>query len=393
MKYKTPLFIVLLVVLGKIISIYLVAQSRPYLLEYISGIEDKGDRTFILSRLEGEANPLLYGLGYHLDSVYYVNIAGRGYYDDADYAFPPLYPMIIRLVSFGFDRIFVAVVVANLFYIASILLFYKTALLYMDETLSSAATLCYAFFPPNFAYGTVAYSEPVFLAFTIGSWYLFKKKQYLGSGLFITLASLTRLAGVLLFPITSFAYLWGWLRDKGWGCKKVFSDLMKLNIISVITVYWLFFGASSGVGNNVSDLGYWGSISHSLSSHLNNWGTYIGFPFSSVMWLWNMGSPSAVHITLFLVVFLILGVSLRRISPELLFYSVFLIVFYTSITYTTDKWSTSMPIVRYLGTVWPVYLAMGVKLKDRLSLYPVLAGFYVFGVIIIILYAHWIFFA
>lgn len=357
---KNILLIISLVLLGKIISLYGVTQARPYMAEYISTeVKDEGDRNFLLSKFREEsASPLVYGLGYHLDSKYYMNIAEGGYYKEILYAFPPLYPMIIKLVSFGFDKIFAAILISNLFYMSSIVLFYRTALLYLDERSSAIATLCYAFFPTNFAYGTIAYSEPVFLAFAIGSWYFFEKGGYMLSGFLMFLASLTRYTGLLLFPITSVIYVWRELRGGTKSYKRIAVNLVVLNILSGITLYWLFVVLPS---KNTS-----------FNAVQAKWGTHISYPFSWIIFLWRMGLPSAVHITLFFLLFFVLGFLLYGVNRGLLFYSISFIVFYTSVEYVASGWSFAMCSLRFLGTVWPVYLAMGVKLRDPLNLAPFL---------------------
>lgn len=145
-------------------------------------------------------------LGYKWDSIHFVNIAKDGYpkgvTNDIKFAFAPLYPLLIRLGFLLFENYSISgIVISNFFYFISILFFFQVSRIYTDLKESALLTLLFGVFPPYLVYGTLAYTEPVYIAFAIGSWYFFKKEKYFLTALFTTGAILTRYIGGFLLVI------------------------------------------------------------------------------------------------------------------------------------------------------------------------------------------------
>lgn len=149
---------------------------------------------------------LILALANRWDSHHFLEIARNGYpsgvENDILFAFAPVYPWMIAMVSQVVGNLYLAgVIVSNIFFFLSIIAFYKVARMYMDYEKSCLLALVFGMFPTYLTYGTLAYSEAPFLFFAIASWYFFKKEQYLPCAIFTTLTILTRYISGLLILI------------------------------------------------------------------------------------------------------------------------------------------------------------------------------------------------
>ncbi|NAY89569.1 MAG: hypothetical protein GU347_02485 [Desulfurococcales archaeon] len=111
------------------------------------------------------------------DASRYINIALHGYSSPDNYAFAPLFPLIIKLVNS---------------YVA-LLIFYR---LYGEKT-----TLILAFFPTFLIYTLLPYSEPVTISFLALALYFSRKKENnVASMLSLSMAILSSYATAIVFP-------------------------------------------------------------------------------------------------------------------------------------------------------------------------------------------------
>ncbi len=145
------------------------------------------------------------------DSGFYVWIAADGYYPE-NAAFPPLYPWLTRAVERAlswttghdfdwWDWSTVAFVVANLSAAAAGGLTFALVRLDENEPTALRATLFLLLFPSAFFLTTV-YSEPLFLALVLGSFYAARRGRWWIAGMLGGLAALTRAVGVtLILPL------------------------------------------------------------------------------------------------------------------------------------------------------------------------------------------------
>ncbi|WP_058304391.1 glycosyltransferase family 39 protein [Gorillibacterium timonense] len=137
------------------------------------------------------------------DTEWYLGIAQFGYrttgHDRLSICFYPLYPALVKLFHYVIPGYFTAgVVVSNLFLL--IALYYLVRLVegeYKDSQTGILAAKLLLLFPFSFFF-SIAYTESVFIAFTILTFYALRRKKWLLAGLFAMLASLTRNQGVLL---------------------------------------------------------------------------------------------------------------------------------------------------------------------------------------------------
>jgi hypothetical protein len=168
------------------------------------------------------------------DSAWYLSIMTRGYGFTADsYAFPPGFPAFSFLFSFLFGNALVSAALCSMvFGVLWVPLFQLVAEKYVRKQAAFSSAFLFTFSPYVFLFTTVAYSEGVFLFFTLAAWYLFNKSKvafasglaavsvlarFMGSFLILPMVLLstkkkgvarTRWVSVSLLPIGA---LFGWL--------------------------------------------------------------------------------------------------------------------------------------------------------------------------------------
>ena len=367
--WKDISWIIFLIIIAKVVAIIILALTRQPMLDIIESNPEIGKAYPYTARLIDEfRNPILYALGNHFDSQHYLDIARYGYSEERLYAFPPIYPLLIRFFSTatGLGYILTGILISNIFSIVSVILFYRIALIYLDGKSSKIASLSFAFFPTNFAYGTVAYAEQIFLTLTLASWLFFAGKKYFWSGIFIMLSSLVRYPGVLLYVIMSGIYL---LRNKE---DAKIDKLIAMNISALVIICWflvLHF-------NNTSP----------IEMQEKYGGNRLQYPLASIFFLVSLKHVYFPLIFFCFISFIVLGFFAKRISPELSLYSLLFVLFYGSTTGVPAESS-----MRYLGTVWPVYLYLSREVKRDLVVYLVLYLFYILSIVILLLHSSWIF--
>lgn len=132
------------------------------------------------------------------DGGHYLGIAQKGYSQKFQYAFFPLYPLMIKAVSSLIGNYQVAAilisVVATYF---GLHLLYKLILDYFDKKIAEKAIWILLFFPASFFFIT-AYSEGLFFFLSVLTFYLLFKKKLFWAMLVASLASATRLTGLAL---------------------------------------------------------------------------------------------------------------------------------------------------------------------------------------------------
>jgi Gpi18-like mannosyltransferase len=149
--------------------------------------------------LNYEANPLLWGWA-NFDGEHYLSIAINGY-KDLQQAYFPFYPLLIRL--FG-GSVVAATLISNISFLVAIVGLYKLIRLDYSEKTAKLAIILLLIFPTSFFFATV-YTESLFLALVVWSFFLFRKQKYFSGLVLGTLSSLTRAIGII--PLGLFSYM------------------------------------------------------------------------------------------------------------------------------------------------------------------------------------------
>ncbi|WP_051039793.1 mannosyltransferase family protein [Synechococcus sp. PCC 7336] len=176
------------------------------------------------------------------DSPQYIDLARNGYINNdgspgGNVAFFPLFPGLLRAIaSLGMPYIPAGVVVNSLAFLGAAICLYR----WMAERYSIAvarwvtAVLVWC---PFSIFGTVIYTEGVFLLFSTAALSTFDRKRYLQSALWGALASLTRILGIAL--IASF-WLVAW-RERRSKWAYIAGLLASFGLLAYTIYCWVAF--------------------------------------------------------------------------------------------------------------------------------------------------------
>jgi hypothetical protein len=283
------------------------------------------------------------------DAGWYLSIARDGYEftpgKPSRTAFFPLYPMLMRgvhscLGSKTHASILLAgLLVSNLALIGALCYLYLLTRLEFDEATAARAVLYVLVFPMTFFFSAV-YSESVFIAVVIASFYHARKGQWLLAGLFSALAALARSPGILLLAPLALEYL----MQRGFQWRKIRLDVLSLSLGPLaLGGYALYLGERFGSSRAIIDA-------------QSAWGGDPRWPWEMV-WYFFKG-PITVHVGgsqsiidfSFVLVFLVL-VAMTAVRLRLC-YGVYAVISYAFVT----MWGSYASVPRYVTVIFPVFV-------------------------------------
>ena len=201
----------------------------------------------------GDAAPILTSLT-SWDGWYYLGIVRDGYQAapvDGAYsnvAFPPLYPLIVRVFSLPFPGAagLVAVVVSNVAFLVALGLLVRLGTPYLGRRRASLAASFLVIYPFASVFA-MAYTESLFLLLMLAAFLAAERRHRAWAGIFLALTVLCRLQGVaLVLPL-----LIVMLRQDGWHPR--------------ISYAWLLLAPLAAVGF----LGYVAAVTGSPTAFLD----------------------------------------------------------------------------------------------------------------------------
>ncbi|MDQ6780608.1 MAG: glycosyltransferase family 39 protein [Candidatus Eremiobacteraeota bacterium] len=148
------------------------------------------------------------------DAQHYLTIASAGY-QGREMAFFPLYPYLVHVFGglIG-DHLTAALIISNLAFLVALGYFYALLKLeFGDESVAFHAIFYIAIFPTAIFFSAV-YTESLFLALTVASVYYARHGNYVTSGIFGALASMTRVEGMLTAIPLAYEAWHGW-KERG----------------------------------------------------------------------------------------------------------------------------------------------------------------------------------
>jgi hypothetical protein len=139
-----------------------------------------------------------------LDALWFLKIAAHGYSaNDASAAFFPLYPMLVRGLSFliGGHPFAAALLISNGAFAAALMVLYLLTRRELSEELARRAVLYAAVFPTSFFF-LAPYSESLFLLLVLLSFSGARRGRWGVAGVSGALAALTRnVGGLMVLPL------------------------------------------------------------------------------------------------------------------------------------------------------------------------------------------------
>lgn len=289
------------------------------------------------------------------DCGWYLSIINKGYDlaphahsagDAANWAFFPLYPLIVRLFVFLFDGTpeMTGAILSNISFIGGIVLLGLYVREILDEytALLTSALLC---FSPWSIYFSMQYTESLYFLLTIATVKLMYRGKYIWCGIIGSLLTATRSLGVfIVIPV----FLWGVKRIgiKNTMLLKEGGDSLILSILLIpIGLAFFMIYLYCHVGDALA------------FSHIQiAWGRSIGNPFLNLYSGLMSGVWPDEYFAIISVIalFLILPLVLKSLYMEC-----FQIVITVIIPVSTGL--ISMP--RFVFTLYPVYMSLALLLR------------------------------
>jgi Gpi18-like mannosyltransferase len=185
--------------------------------------------------------------------------------------FPPLYPTLIRILSYiGIDSTFAAAIISNIFFILGMLILYKLVKSEWNEKIASLTVILISIFPTTY-FLSIAYPESLFIFLFALSFYLAKNKSYFWAALVGGFAACTRPFGLVIFS----SLILFMLSDKKLNIKNVVLSGI-IYTIPLLPYIWINYNL---FGNPLA-----------FSTFLEqNWQKSFDFPWNGIISSWKRG--------------------------------------------------------------------------------------------------------
>jgi len=301
-----------------------------------------------------------FGNLFGFDANWYMHIVREGYSwqarGESSLAFFPLYPLLVRMLSAtGLPDAVVAVALSNLFFLGALIMLYRlTEHETGDEKTALYAAALLAFYPGSM-YCSIAYTEAMFLFLSITAFYCARTGRWLAAAALCGALSATRSSGVLMALPVLYEYalpngLRGGLRSPLFSRTVAVFALLPSGLAAYMAFLWYRFGdpllfmkAQGGWGRRLS-------------------------------WVWEtfatVGQHEMFYRFLFIgsACFLLLAcimMCVLRMRGSYILYSVVSWLFFVSFFYLEG-------IMRFVGVVFPMYIALAIVSRRRPMLYTAL---------------------
>jgi Gpi18-like mannosyltransferase len=179
------------------------------------------------------------------DGVIYLDIAQNGYYEPVRMSFYPLYPLLMRAVSFIINPLdsanylslsIAGIIVSSLAVLAMCLLLYNLARYEYNLEIARLTILYLLIFPTAFFLWAV-YTESLFLALAIGAFYAARINRWLLAMVLAGFCILTKNQGIFI-PA---ALLLEYLHQIGWNPRKLDRRIFYFAVPAGFLSFWLAF--------------------------------------------------------------------------------------------------------------------------------------------------------
>jgi len=290
------------------------------------------------------------------DASNYVSIAKYGYLTTGEQAnyivFFPLYPLLIRAFTWDFAYTnLTALVVANVCSFIAALYLYKLAKLEFGDAAAVKAVLFLGVFPTAY-FLSAPYTEGLFFALVIACFYYARRGKWKVAGSLGFLASLTRLAGLLVLPSLLLEYY----HQTGWNPKKTKPDVVF--VFSALAGFLIYLAINNTVMGNPL------AFTSIEAVHWHN--RFDPVAGLNAAWYWTLNKPPTDSITIgaapiaFAVFGLVMiGIAVyNRFRPAYILYM--LLAWGLAVS---TSWWISVP--RYIMAMFPMFLVLATLTKGK----------------------------
>jgi Gpi18-like mannosyltransferase len=291
------------------------------------------------------------------DAPHYIDIAKNWYESDPTLdaynfiVFFPLYPILIRIFTISIDYInHSALIVSNICSMIVFLYLYKLAKHDFNSNVAVKAVLFLSIFPTAYFF-SAPYTESLFFALTIASFYYARRGKWSFAGTLSLLASLTRLAGLLLLPVLLIEYY----HQKGWRPKK--TDFKILWIFPALAGFLIYLALNNQITGNPFtfmdiEATHWFNRLDPIAGLTSAYG-YITESY-----------PNNLAIGLAPIAFAVFGLKMvlvsiwKQLRPSYIAYT-----FLAWALAVSTSWWISVP--RYIMAMFPMFILLGVLTSNR----------------------------
>ncbi len=319
------------------------------------------------------------------DSGFYLQIAEHGYYFDqannlSNTPFFPLYPLLINTLGIVFGNLYAGLAISFISTFLACFYLYKLAKTHLKERAAIRSVFYFLIFPTAIFLSAI-YTESLFMALSIASFYYARRNQWLYSGIFGFLAALTRPQGILLFPVLLFEYL----EQKKFNIKKIrLNTLWTLLVPAGLFVYMYYLKIK------------FGSFFLFISAQ-NSWGRSTNFSAKSVYdtfsnYFHDLFFPGVESFTYYLVKDLDLFFFLSFLVLSIIVFVKFRMSygFYMVLSLMIPLMTSSlMSINRFVLLLFPTYIYLAKISKNQIIQYSIILLFSSLFVIYTILFTNW----
>ena len=290
------------------------------------------------------------------DGGHFIGIAKNGYYTPEQYAFFPLYPLLIKTFTPIFLNNFnlAALFISSFFTFFGLLFFKKLGELDFKKDDVQKSMLLFLTFPTAF-FLVAAYSEALFIFLSLSSFYFSRKEKWIWSSILASLASATKPFGILLFVVLVYEYL----KRRDFKLKRISYEMIYLFISPLgLLAYMIFLKLKTG------------SAIFFITSQLNWQREFITFPpkvffdkYFSVFSLNQIGTRFFAQQTLELIslgtYIMILVYSIGKLRSTYIIYGFLLLLMILSTGVLT-----SFP--RFFILSFPLFFSFSILTKNQL---------------------------
>jgi Gpi18-like mannosyltransferase len=298
------------------------------------------DAIFPYLGMEPANSPLL-SLWQRFDTNWYLKIATAGYSNDGSTVYFPLYPFLIKLLSYLMDPLLAGILISNLALIGVLGMLYRLTARIADHSTARRTVIYLLVFPTAFFLFS-AYTESLFMFFVLASLEAACQGKWNGSVVWSFLAALTRLQGVLIVIPLAFL-LWRELKET--SLRHMVLRGAVLTVVPLATISFMVFTDLSLIST------YQGKLQARFVWPWEN----IGAAFS----LLKDGNGSLIDILNLAFTFGLIGITIfiwKKLPFEYFLYSLLMFVA------PLFRMTISQPLVsmgRYALVVFPIFIVLG----------------------------------
>jgi hypothetical protein len=338
------------------------------------------------------------------DGIWYVTIAEHGYRRAGLTPFFPLYPLLMRVVAWIVrSYVLAGVLVSVVSFAIALVLLHRLAKEEFSARVADSTVLLLAFAPLSLFF-TAVYTESLFLALLVGTFYLARKQRFILASLTAAAAALTHIEGVLL--VAPLALMYWRSRGGTFLLRRLWSGSMASLALPLVALAGFFvYLHTQGYSwlapvTNANSTGYsrtlvgtpvmiWRALDAGLTGL---WQTFHGYrPIATdVADPFRIGFQNLIYLVVLVIALAALIAAWRRLPREYAVLAILMLVV------TTSSAVAGRPLEsfdRYLLPIFPLWMAAAAWLQEHRLTRPVLQISSLLLVFYTVMFARWVFVA